>query len=1186
MTKRLTSFILALFMLITALPAAYAAEEETKPTLELPKAFVKIGTPIGTQTPFKPVHKYGSMQNSPDFTWPMISGAESYDLIVCSDEELTDVKYSKYGLEWHYYNFPYTFEPGTYYWAIRYHKGKEVSPWSAARRFRLDPDAYEFTVPDLNELADSVPQSHPRIWFTQDTIGKFKEKYNTEAGKAIVDMWIKYTESNMTKEQIAEPIPSDAIKAINYQASKDANLNKESQSFVSAGRSICQRASQAALSYIFTDDTRYADYAVETLLAVSDWDAENGATSFQAQDQAFFEIIKRASMVYDWMYNYMTEPQREKVRSMLVQRFDVIKDSSLETIRNSPYNSHIWSYFPNYGITCVALLHEVPEVEDYYKQFLPLYVANFVPMSKEDGGWSKGTAYWTYNLCRDEAFAEILKEGGYLDMYQKPWFQNEYLFAMYMMPAGSYGSFGDESTVRPAGNSYVGAMGALGMYTNNPVAIWTMRQMGTIAKNATGFDTGILYVDADNMEEKAPVDYPRAHVFIDQGMTAMHSDLMDKNRTSLYFRSGAYGSYNHMHADQNSFFIESHGERLATKSGWYDSYHSAHDSGFTRTTVAHNSITFDGGIGQKDDDIDANGNTDMFVTYKDFDAVVGDATKAYAGGLNKFVRSIIYVRPDSYIVVDDLEAATKAGSNFEWWLNGLSNVSMHEDGKGGAVTGDSGKSKLDVRVQYPEKVTGYYSNIYSGPNLINIEPSGDYTGHEAQQRIWFETERVKDTKMVTTMNVHSADDSGAYVKSTNGDNYIRLEFEDGTTAYVSTTTDENAVIKADELEFIGTAAVKKNNSIMLVGGTSLKADGKQLILSDRQVTVAAGEDMINVSSNDDYTISLGTGNRYISEIKSITDRNGRELSPLIGIESVDDNTALAAFNKPAEGDGSAEGGEAEEAESTALPENSFNIKAQKGHYSLLANGKPLPGQKSGKTIGLNLIIDGQKTEYKAEATLNPDYNLSAEVKAKMDAGYYYLVSKSDDVNVSGLTLSTETSTNISGEMTIKYANDGDYIELKSAKQEAPEVEYSEDYQGMKDSAAVVVEAENYDKLTGTSRLTQGVTFMTGISQMNKAEDTAEYTVDIPESGYYDLGVRYAAWQEPWPTRFIEINGTIYRFTCTDTGGYAGNGESDFDVVRIKSHTYLEAGKHKFTVMGSAETNTYWNVDWFAFLKTE
>ena len=48
-----------------------------------------------------------------------------------------------------------------------------------------DRDAYEFTVPDLNELADSVPQSHPRIWFTQDTIGKFKEKYNTEAGKAL-----------------------------------------------------------------------------------------------------------------------------------------------------------------------------------------------------------------------------------------------------------------------------------------------------------------------------------------------------------------------------------------------------------------------------------------------------------------------------------------------------------------------------------------------------------------------------------------------------------------------------------------------------------------------------------------------------------------------------------------------------------------------------------------------------------------------------------------------------------------------------------------------------------------------------------------------------------------------------------------------------------------------------------------
>lgn len=1180
--KRIVSFVLTMLVPTTVLPV-YAAESK-KATLELPKAFVEIGTPVGEQTPFKPVHKYATMQNSPDFSWPMIDGAEKYDLIVCTDEELTDIKYSKYDLDWHYYNFPTTFEPGTYWWAVRYHKGDAVSPWSAARRFRLDPDAYEFVVPNLDELVERVPESHPRIFFTQDTIEDFKKKYETETGKILVDKMIQNTEVWMKQPMIEEPQISAAMKAANFNVQSSGDLTNEYGTYVSAATNIGGHATSAAMAYIFTGDTRYADFSVECMTEAASWNPVDyeGATSFKVQDQAFFFILRDISMAYDWMYNYMTPEQRKPIREMLQYRFDYVKDYSLETIRQSPYNSHIWSYLPNYGIACLALMYEIDYVKDYYGEFINMYMPNFVPMSKEDGGWSKGTAYWTYSLARDEWMAEILKAGNYIDMFSKPWFQNEYLFAMYMMPSNSWGSFGDESGKAKPGGAYVVGMASLAANTGNPTAAWVMRQVGELKQYGDGYRTSILNTAADDMEAKEPIDYPRSHVFIDQGMTAMHSDLIDKNRTSLYFRAGAYGSYNHMECDQNAFFIESKGEKLASKSGWYDSYHSAHNSGFTRTTLAHNSVTVDGGIGQTDDSMNANGNTEMFVTHKSFDAVVGNATKAYSGAIGKFVRSIIYVRPETYIVVDDLKAADNNGSNFEWWLNGDKNVSLHEDGKGGAITGET--RKLDVRVQYPEKVTGYYSNIYSGPDLVNIPDNGRYASNDPQQRIWFETERLKETKMITTMNVHDSTDSGAYVKATSGENYMKLEFEDGTVAYVSTSTDENAVIKADEFEFVGTAVVTDDTSVMLVGGTSLKVDGELIVSADRTVTVVAGEDMMNISSDDDYTVVLGTGNKYIGTIDKITDRDGREVSALIGMERIDNETAIAELGKAVTADSETEEG-ADNSE-VVLPKNSLNVRAQKGHYSLLINDKPLPGQKSGKEIGLKVIIDGEETEYRNEAILNPDYGLSVTAEALIDDGYYYLVSKSDSVNVMGTTLSADKSVGMSGKVSMSYENDGDFIELKSAKQETPEIEYSEDYQGMKDAAAVIVEAENYDKLVGTSRLTQGVTFMTGISQMNTENDSAEYTVNIPESGYYDLGVRYASWQEPYPTRFIELNGTIYKFTCTDTGGYAGNGESDFDVVRIKSHVYLEAGEHKFTVMGSAEKNTYWNVDWYAFIKTE
>ena len=39
----------------------------------------------------------------------------------------------------------------------------------------------------------------------------------------------------------------------------------------------------------------------------------------------------------------------------------------------------------------------------------------------------------------------------------------------------------------------------------------------------------------------------------------MHSSLSDPNRLSIFFKSSPYGSYNHSHADQNSFVIHHRG---------------------------------------------------------------------------------------------------------------------------------------------------------------------------------------------------------------------------------------------------------------------------------------------------------------------------------------------------------------------------------------------------------------------------------------------------------------------------------------------------------------------------------------------------------------------------------------------------------------------------------------------------
>jgi len=73
-----------------------------------------------------------------------------------------------------------------------------------------------------------------------------------------------------------------------------------------------------------------------------------------------------------------------------------------------------------------------------------------------------------------------------------------------------------------------------------------------------------------------PAGTPNAALFASIGWVAMHSELADPQRVSVYFKSSPYGSYNHSHADQNSLVINSGGERLAIDSGYYDGYGTPH----------------------------------------------------------------------------------------------------------------------------------------------------------------------------------------------------------------------------------------------------------------------------------------------------------------------------------------------------------------------------------------------------------------------------------------------------------------------------------------------------------------------------------------------------------------------------------------------------------------------------------
>ena len=245
-------------------------------------------------------------------------------------------------------------------------------------------------------------------------------------------------------------------------------------------------------------------------------------------------------------------------------------------------------------------------------------------------------------------------------------------------------------------------------FTNNSVGKWILNTLG--GEYANTINT--YYINTDHIEPKAPTDYPLSHEFNDIGWVVMTNDLINTDRVQAYFKSSYYGSFNHSHADQNSFIIQAFGEKLAVKSGYYDNYHSVHDKAITRATFAHNSITIDGGNGQpsQTDDLMAKGDIIEFVTQMSFDSATGDATPAYKGALDKYIRHFIYIRPGVFVVIDDLDAKDDTKSSFEWWLNAEDNTLTQYNDNSALI--ENGNANLKANVIYPQNTTVTY-NDYS-----------------------------------------------------------------------------------------------------------------------------------------------------------------------------------------------------------------------------------------------------------------------------------------------------------------------------------------------------------------------------------------------------------------------------------------------------------------------------------------
>jgi hypothetical protein len=587
-------------------------------------------------------------QTPPDFSWPDHDPKARYTVTLA----YPDGSARSLAAPQNWINWDEALPPGDYAWRVRLESGGTLLD-SRARRFTVGAGAVPFVVPPADTLFMRAA-SKPRPRALPDAVTAQAMLAERQAGLAQL-----YARVDAGLAAPLAPEPTGLPQDVAWLAHEES-----------------LRTLEAALAWLATWREEYFAEALRHALNLAAWDPL-GSTSYAAADQASREIAWTLALAYDWLHPWLDANERGLLRAPILARasdmyYDLIAGRARVAVY--PYDSHGNTTLTVLALVCVLLAGDIPEAYNGLAQTLPLALHWTSPWGGEDGGYGNGTAYSNWDVSGRLLPWYALRWAVGVDIAQKAWVRNYARYLSYFLPPGSpSGVFGDGAELALEARFWAGLSKAYAAFAPSPLARWYAAQLG-------GADPSlleqILAPLADAGPAPLPAGTPDGAYFASIGWTAMHSSLADPARTSVYFKSSRYASYNHSHADQNSLVVTAGGQPLAIDSGYFDGYKTPHWWQWYKQTRAHNAITFDGGQGQLV--YEASGYGPGAVTRFEqtgaYDIVQGDATAAYGGALTDARRSLVYLRPDRILVYDRLASATPR--RWEWNIHAAQAMSI------------------------------------------------------------------------------------------------------------------------------------------------------------------------------------------------------------------------------------------------------------------------------------------------------------------------------------------------------------------------------------------------------------------------------------------------------------------------------------------------------------------------------
>jgi len=349
---------------------------------------------------------------------------------------------------------------------------------------------------------------------------------------------------------------------------------------------------------------------------------------------------------------------------------------------NSNWCSHLLS---GLGLSGLVLMEDDAEEAQTWVDTAKNAMIAMLDLAGEEGAGIEGPGYWCGCYRSVQELVEALRNTEGADLYSHEFWGKCAEFPIYMSRPDRSGLINFSDT----GYSGLGSSHFFYSIANalqHGLAQWFGDRISE-GSNPSIWD--LIYYDP-SVEPTPPDDLPTCRLFKSAHIASFRSSW-EKNATFFILKGGS-NAWSHAHLDLNSFFIDACGERFVVDPG--PGQYSIHY--FTSvepeaSTSWHNTIVVDGSDQRQppryrmsfdlEEAGDAYSRLSDCLSNHHIAMVRGDATTAYGDYLEKFFRDAIYLKPDCFVIYDDIRMLdTRTQRHLQWLLHSELPMIDNEDG--------------------------------------------------------------------------------------------------------------------------------------------------------------------------------------------------------------------------------------------------------------------------------------------------------------------------------------------------------------------------------------------------------------------------------------------------------------------------------------------------------------------------